>query len=241
MPIYDSHCHYLAVANDLRQQKVAVPGIVPEDINELIAYRKHNHQAKIGLGLHPWYIDQIHKYASLQEFKENLELMIAENQPDFLGETGLDKNKPDLESQLASLQIHCELAAKYKLPVVIHCVRAINELLHLIKNFSDLPGIVHAYNGNSESAKQLWKHGLYVGIGSIILNNNSQLCKSASKIPEEQIILESDAPYMPAFDRQTSSSNDCLIYAQRISQLKEMSLSKVIANSNHNWNQLFNN
>lgn len=238
MLIYDSHCHLEAVKNDPRQTKIAVPAILPKDIEELSKYRKRNPYAKIGLGLHPWYADKFINYSN-ENFNNYLEQLIIEYQPDFVGECGLDKSKPQFELQQRLLHIHLELAKKYQIPVILHSVRTTNELLSILKQYKNLCGIVHAFNGNSETAKQLLRFGFYLGVGSLILNSHSQLSKSIEKIPLSQIILETDAPYMPPFDATQSNSYQSLIYAERIAQLKKIGLAEIITSSNTNWNDLF--
>ncbi|AUR52395.1 TatD family hydrolase [Aquella oligotrophica] len=238
MLIYDSHCHLEAIKNDPRQTKIAIPAILPEDIEALFKYRKRNPYAKIGLGLHPWYANKFINYSN-ENFNNYLEQLIVEYQPDFIGECGLDKNKPEFELQQKLLHIHLELAKKHQKPVVLHSVRATNELLSILKQYKNLRGIVHAFNGNSETAKQLLRFGFYLGIGSLILNPESQLSKSIEKIPLSQIILETDAPYMPPYEVQYSHPYHSLIYAERITQLKKIALREVISSSNTNWNNLF--
>ncbi len=235
MLIYDAHCHLAALMTDPREFRVAVAAIKPSDAEDLIAYRRKNSLAKIGFGLHPWFIennDQI-------ELDSKLTNLIDKFKPDFIGETGLDKNKANFAKQIKCLEIHIELAREFKLPIIIHCVRAYNELLQTLKKYSGISGMIHAYNGNTHTASQLAKFNMRLGIGSIILNNDSQLAKSITKIPNELILLETDAPYMPSFNKQSSTTFDCLLYAQRLSQLKNKSLGEIIAKANENWLQLF--
>lgn len=236
MLIYDSHCHLDAVKNSKLQGKIAIPAVNLTDLPELIKYRQQNLYAKIGCGLHPWFIDT---NLSWERLKSKLYQLILDYKPNFIGETGLDANKPNFDLQKQSLAIHLEAATNFNLPIIIHCVRAYNELLQILAKFSHARGIVHAYTGNRELASQLAHKNMLLGIGSIILNNNSQLVKSAAKIPDEQLILETDAPYMPALNKSSAATNDCLIYAQRLAQLKGKKLFEIISQSNNNWQRMF--
>lgn len=239
MLIYDAHCHYPALAEDSRQLRVAVAAVLPEAVASLAEYKKQNSFARIGIGLHPWNTNYRLKYANLAEFKAQFLKLIDRYHPDFIGETGLDKYKPDYAHQLELFKIQVQIADDQNLPLVIHCVAAYSDLLGVLTQFPRLRGLIHAYNGNSQIAQQLAKKNFYLGVGSVILKANSQLSKSIATIPNRQLILESDAPYMPPLAKASSTSNDCLIYAQRISQLKKQSLRNVIATSNAAWLALF--
>lgn len=236
LQIFDSHCHLAAVKNSTQQIKIAIPAITLADIPELIDYRKFNPLAKVGFGLHPWFIkDKL----DLPDFHNKLEQTISTLQPNFIGETGLDKNKPHFIMQLQLLEDHLKLAQKFDLPIILHCVRAYNELLEILSKFPQIRGVLHAYNGNLELARQLERKKIFLGIGSIILNEQSQLAKSALKLPSSQLLLESDAPYMPPPGKEHSSSKDCRLYAERLAELQNKSLTGIIHEANHNWERLF--
>ena len=241
MLIYDSHCHLAALSNDLRTYKIAVPAIRLADNSALLEYRRVNPQAKIGCGIHPWYLEDCNPADSdPATIKQQLRHQIIKSNPDFIGETGLDALKPNFARQLQLMEIHLELALEFNLPLVVHCVRAYNQLLSILKRFPKSRGVVHAYNANHHCATQLWRKNFFLGIGSIILNPNSQLAKAAAQLPLEQLLLESDAPYMPAVAKSPATSSVCLIYAQRLAQLQQKSLRSIIAEANHNWERLFN-
>lgn len=234
--IYDAHCHLESIKDRSEQRLLAVAATELKDSLELVRYRQTNSQAKIGLGIHPWYIKSNSTLASIAE---KLETAILEYQPDFIGETGLDKLKLEFSLQQEIFYIHLQLAQKYNLPIVIHCVRAYNELLAILSKFSTLRGMVHAYNANSETAKQLAKKNMLLGIGSTILNQNSQLSKSIEKIPLEQLLIESDAPYMPYGAKEFSSSEDCMFYAKQLAENKKINLTEIISKVNQNFITLF--
>lgn len=236
--IYDSHCHLSALVGISPESfRVAIPAILPADIHELDHYRKNiNPQAKIGIGLHPWYID---KNVNLAGLTYQMEDFIDKYHPDFIGETGLDKNKPYFELQQEIFVLHLKLAKKYDLPVIIHCVRAYNELLEKLKTTQNIRGVVHAYNANSHIASQLANHNMLLGVGSIILNATSQLAKSVAKFESSQILVESDAPYMPKQGEERSFSSNCSEYVAVLADYRQEKLAKMIDVVNQNWLRLF--
>ena len=237
MQLYDSHCHLEALSEDFEHKLIVVPMVSLNDMANLVAYRTRNHLAKIGVGLHPWYIDEVN---NLVELEQILRLQIEVVKPNFIGECGLDKLKPNFELQQQIFELQLKLALEYDLPVIIHCVRAYNEVLAHLKKYSKLTGVIHGYNANREIAKQFAKYGFYLGVGSVILNQSSQLVKSIANIPLEQLMIESDAPYMPMNGKSQSSSADCLVYADKLAQLKNKLPAEIISELNRNWLKLFN-
>jgi TatD DNase family protein len=232
----DAHCHLDAIINAHPEQKLAVAAIKPLDILKLSDARANNQNIKIGVGLHPWYVDTD---INLVNFKVELEELIIKYKPDFIGECGLDKLKPNFDLQIEICKLHCELAIKYNLPIVFHCVRSYNELLQLLAEYQVPKGLVHAFNGNNEMAKQFWKKNIYLGIGSNLMNEQSQLYKSIARMPIEQLITESDAPYMPYAEQEISTPQNCMIYLEKICELKSINPTETIGLINQNWTKLY--
>ena len=240
--VYDAHCHlsnesYNPTTNIVTAPAhSAVAATSSHDWSKLVTYRQINPKAKIGFGIHPWNIE---RDLPVDKLEAQLRAQIEQQQPDFIGETGLDMLKGNLNLQLEYLKIHLQLAQDFNLPIILHCVRAHNQLLELLGKFPKLRGMIHAYNANFETAKQYRRKNMQLGIGSIILTSNSQLTKSSAHLPLEQLLIESDAPYMPMTGKQTSNSTDCLTYALELAMLQQKNPSEVIARVNQNWLNLF--
>lgn len=233
--LYDAHCHLDAAKFILKPARLAVASIELNDIQALQNYKQINNLAKIGAGLHPWHVENI----ETTTFKNKLKQLIEKYHPDFIGECGLDLLKPYIEQQITICEIHCELAIEYNLPIIFHCVRAYNQLLQIIAKYPKLCGMVHGFNANSETTRQFAKKNISIGIGSLIMNPNSQISKSIIHIPVEQILIESDSPYMPLSNHEISTPDDCLIYAQKLAELTKKSPDEIITKVNLNWTNLF--
>lgn len=236
--IADGHCHLAAAVTQLSQRKLAIAAITPSDIVDLTKYKKQNQLAKIGLGLHPWLITPDLDVSML---KQQLQQLIEQYSVDFIGETGLDYLKPNFELQQQVFTLHLKLAAHYQLPIVIHCVRAYNQILAILKKAPQIKsGLLHGYNANFAIAKQLWAKNIYLGIGSSIMQHNSQLVRSSAHFDLKQIIIESDAPYMPMAGNSKSNIDDCLIYATQFANYQGKNHAEIIRMVNQNWDLLFN-
>lgn len=140
-------------------------------------------------GLHPWHIEKVNPEECFEaiERASDLENMLA------VGECGLDRSI----STDFSLQEHCfkkqiQIAVNKNKPLIIHCVRAYSDLQKLKKKIqSDLPWIIHGYQGNMETTKSLIRQGFYFSVGESLLKNESKQTVLQS-IPIELLFLETD-------------------------------------------------
>lgn len=141
-------------------------------------------------GLHPWHADQL----SEKEIKDKLVKLIETKSIIAVGEAGLDKLKgPDLKTQENVFKIQIEIAEKYNLPVIVHSVKAHNEILKLkIDLNSKVPWVLHHFNGSKQLALDLIDHGFYLSLSYHIDNSNSRLSKYLGELPVDKIFLETD-------------------------------------------------
>ena len=112
-----------------------------------------------------------------------------------IGECGLDKAIAcDLAVQLEVFISQIGLAEKFRKPLIIHCVRAYNELLQCKKHSrSSVPWIIHGFTGKPELARQLIRQGFYLSFGPALLHDKSNLCKVLAEMPLDRLFLETDA------------------------------------------------
>lgn len=141
-------------------------------------------------GLHPWHADLLSELEIVERLKKLVEskLVIA------VGETGLDKLKgPSLKIQTEVFKTHIEVAEKYNLPLIIHSVKAHNEILKLkIDLKSKVPWVIHHFNGSKQIAFDFINHGFYLSLSYHINNENSRLSEYLSLLPLDKIFLETD-------------------------------------------------
>ncbi len=149
----------------------------------------------LSVGIHPWYVDAENWERQLAEMEKTAdgENVLA------IGECGLDRKITlPLETQLLVFDAQVQLAEKYRKPVIIHCVKAFNELLQWKKNTkSTVPLIVHGFNNNLTIAKQLLAHGFHFSLGTALLKPDSNAAKVISILPLEKLFLENDDRAVP--------------------------------------------
>lgn len=175
------------------------------------------------LGIHPW---------DAEKFSLSHEQLI-QNVLDFpaclaIGEIGLDSLKgPDMEIQKAAFIAQINISEEYQLPVIIHCVKAWNELKTLKKSLN--PTQKWIYHGFAQSAivNEVVQQGLMISLGSALLNHpKNQLI--VDSIPDDRLLIETD----------DSSVEISEIY-ETIARLKKISLQELAALVADNFKHTF--
>ena len=156
-------------------------------------------------GIHPWYLDESNHnrlLASVIKIAED-PLVIA------VGEAGFDKIKgPSMDLQRKTFEEQVIIAEELKKPVVIHCVRAWDELLRAHKRLHPkLPWLVHGFRGNKDLAMQLISKGMYISFWFefILKQESSELVKT---LPKEKIFIETDGAEIDVKDIYNKVSGD---------------------------------
>jgi len=124
----------------------------------------------------------------------NLVVLAKSSQVVAIGECGLDRNiSLSMELQTAIFQKHIELAERLQKPLVIHCVRAFDEIIVLKKNNqTSIPWIIHGFNKKVEVFQQLLRHNFYFSFGAAILSDRSPTTKAIAIAPNGRFLLETD-------------------------------------------------
>ena len=136
------------------------------------------------VGIHPWDADL---EISIQEFEE----IISHKNCLAIGECGLDKVIDiDLELQKKVFISQLYLAAEFQKPVIIHCVKAFDELIEICSSYhSKIPLIIHGFNKSSQLAKQLIDKGFYISLNHSVFKKEDD---GFNDFPIEKIFLETD-------------------------------------------------
>ena len=149
------------------------------------------------LGLHPEEVKADFEQV-LHAMKQRLEqshLFIA------IGEVGLDFywSRAFEKEQLAAFEEQVKWSVEYQLPLMIHCRKGQNEMIHILKRYEkDLPGgVFHCFTGNEKEADAFLQFDKFMlGIGGVLTFKKSHLPEVLPHIPLSRIVLETDGPYM---------------------------------------------
>jgi TatD DNase family protein len=142
------------------------------------------------MGLHPWQV-------SADTLEKDIELVrkcASNKQIIAIGEAGIDKAiKTSAEVQRNAFEQQIRIAVEADKPMIIHCVRAYNEILeYKIRSHHEKPWIVHWFSASREVGEQLIEKGFYLSFGHMLFNERSKTCQAFSYIPPEHIFLETD-------------------------------------------------
>ncbi len=141
-------------------------------------------------GIHPWHLSQENGAALL----ERLTQLAARPSITFIGECGIDKLRgPSLAYQADVFVKQLELAIALNKPVIIHCVKAFNELEAVLRKVKpSVPVIIHGFNGKVELGRQLSRLGVYFSFGAALLNSGSNAVRFMAEVAEDRFFLETD-------------------------------------------------
>lgn len=213
--IIDTHCHLVdeAFTQDVEAcivnaQEAGVQKIVLAccDENEFprildLCYR-HPGVLFPSIGIHPENMAEDVEF----QFEKLKSLYEQYGKPLPIGEVGLDLHwdKTRFNDQIHLLEDQMDLAARNKLPLLLHIRDAMSEFLNLIRRRNDdnkgtmrPRGILHCYSGTAQEAKEALQYGdFYIGVGGTLTYKKSQVPEVVKAIGIERIVLETDAPYL---------------------------------------------
>ena len=174
----NAHTHHLSHQSDVLDLYNQFPKAINDD-------------AKLfSVGIHPAYI----KTSSIEEELEIIRENLSNKNCLAIGEIGLDKLcETDFELQIDIFERQLQLASGYHFPVIIHSVRAYQEILHIRKKLKlTIPFIFHGFNKNEQILNQIIAQNCYASFGkNLLYNKNLQII--FAKLSANQFFLENDA------------------------------------------------
>lgn len=192
------------------------------------------------MGLHPCSVKEDHR-AQMEVITRSART----NRIYAIGEIGIDLywDKTYLEEQKQVFRAQIHLAKELKLPIVIHCREAFDEIYELLLEEKDelLRGIFHCFTGTAGQAEKVIELGFLLGIGGVLTYKNAGLDQVLKNIGLEHLVLETDSPYLtPVPHRGKKNESSYLIYiAQKLADVKEMSLEQVAQQTTANSKKVF--
>ncbi len=233
MKLFDAHCH----VRDEQSNAVTyvVNGTSPSDWSEVIALAKTDARIIPAIGLHPWEVD---------EAPEDWQARFSEALPDAgaIGEIGLDRwiEGYDIERQEAAFCWQLAKAAERDLPVSIHCLKAGDALLRILKR-DTLParGVhLHAYSGSAEQVAPLAKLGAYFSFHAGQFAGKAKKAPAAVRaVPADRLLIETDAPN--TLDESTDASRFLVHGYEVVAELRGVSINELTEQVAANFKRYF--
>ena len=249
----DSHCHInfpelsqkidqvLANMKDNNISHALCVSVTLDKIDEILGLTQKYSNIYASVGVHPDYED-------IQEPDINTLFKHSKNKKVVaIGETGLDyfRLKGDLSWQRDRFRTHIRAAIMSKLPLIIHTRNAQDDTISIMKEegANATTGVMHCFTESYEMAKKAIDLGFYISFSGIVTFKNAEtLRETVKKIPIENILIETDSPYLaPVPNRGKLNEPANVIYvAEKIAELKGIAVEKVAEITTNNFFTLFN-
>lgn len=245
----DTHCHLSKkYYNDINKiiednkialiDKIIISGCEKDELKETLQLIHDYNIVYATIGYHP---DQANIIT--EEDIKNLENLIKNSKKVVgVGEIGLDYHYENInkDNQRKIFEMQLQIAEKLSLPVVIHSRDATFDTIEILKKYK-VKGIIHCFSSSLETAKIYIGMGFKLGIGGVLTFKNSQLYKIIENISLDNIVLETDSPYLTPepYRGKTNSSKYIPVIAEKLSQIKGVSISEIAKMTTKNCYDLF--
>lgn len=253
MVITDTHTHLYSEAfnddrNDMIQRALKlnvnrffIPAIDSTYTNAMfqleIDYPEH---VFLMMGLHPTHVKE-----NFKDELNHVENLLAKRSFIAIGEIGIDLywDKSTLEIQQEAFRSQIKLAKQYKLPIVIHCREAFNEIFEILEEekADDLFGIFHCFTGTIEQAHQAISYNMKLGIGGVVTFKNGKIDQFLNQIKLKHIVLETDAPYLSPtpYRGKRNESSYIIKVLEKLSEIYKLPQEKIAKITTANSKDIF--
>lgn len=182
---------------------------------------------------------------------DEIEKIISNKKCVAIGEIGLDyhymEEKPKTKNQKLKQKklfiSQLELAKRYNKPVIIHNRESVDDLYSILKDYK-LKGVIHCFSENLDWANKFIELDYYISFNGIITFKNcgNDLIEVVKNIPLERILIETDAPFLTPvpFRGKLNKPEYVRFVAERIAELRNISVEEVVKITDNNCNKLFN-
>ena len=192
------------------------------------------------VGSHPDAADEVND-GVLEEYR-----MLCKQNPKIkaIGEIGLDYHYEDIprEIQQQAFRSQMALARELGLPVIVHEREAHKDGMKIVEEFPDVTGVFHCYSGSAEMAKWLVKRGWYIGFtGVLTFKNARKAVETASALPLDRVVLETDCPYMSPEPFRGKRNDPGRLYrmAEKLAEIRGLSVEEIHAVTMENGKRLY--
>ena len=243
MNLFDTHCHIdfnhydkdrakvLQRAREAGVNRLVIPAVDADSIQRARRIVRDENNIWMAVGIHPnstaaW---SGHEIRNLREWA-------GEEKVVSIGEIGLDyfRDRSPRDVQKRAFEQQLELAAELELPVIIHNRDASEDVLPILENWvtglpdslKNRPGVLHSFSAPQEYAERALAAGFFLGFtGPVTYKNADLLRQVAAMVPDDKILIETDAPFLTPHPHGRRDRNEpayVALVAQRIAALRRM-------------------
>jgi len=251
--LVDTHCHLDMIDDGLYADRVIdralaagvkaviTIGIDMESSKKAVEFAHNNAGVYASVGIHPHHAGDL-----TDEALDVLESLARSQRVVAYGEIGIDtvKDYAPLPVQHSAFVRQLQLAKRLGLPVIIHNREAHEQIYELLRANGPFPaaGVIHCFSGDGATAKKFIDLGFYISIPGVVTFNNAQMLHDAVRtIPLSHLLVETDAPFLAPvpFRGKTNEPLYTLYTAQKIAELKDVTLDEVARQTTANVQKLF--
>ncbi|MBX4187269.1 MAG: TatD family hydrolase [Candidatus Doudnabacteria bacterium] len=206
--------------------------------------KKYSSGVFAAVGLHPVHVyqqmldeEESHFKSRAESFDDTVYEAMLSDKVVAVGECGLDYYRLPAEGRDAVIskqktefikQLH--FAKKHKLPVIIHCREAYEDLLDILRNeYKGGPGVAHSFTDTWYTAKRFLDLGFYVALNGILtFDKTDKLAEVVRNAPMGRLLTETDAPYLtpPPYRGKRNEPSYVKYVVAKIAEIKKISLEK---------------
>jgi TatD DNase family protein len=249
----DSHCHvnfpdlagdYRAISERMAQNKVSGALCVSVNLRDwanMMQMVEAEPTLWGSVGVHPDYEDEVEPTVEDLVSRSQHHKIVA------IGETGLDyyRLEGDLNWQRERFRIHIQAAHQTGLPLIIHTRSAREDTIKILREeqAQSVGGVMHCFTETWEMAQASMDLGFYISFSGIVTFKNAhELQETATKVPLNRLLIETDSPYLAPVPYRGKRNDPSLVVhvAEKIAELRGISVEAVAAASTENFYNLFN-
>ena len=253
MTITDTHTHLYSEEFDMDRDEMIqrainngvtrffIPAIDSNYIQKMYALESdYPDNIFLMMGLHPTYV----KDNYLDEL-QIVEQELASRKFYAIGEIGIDLywDKTHLKEQQIAFRRQIQWAKKYKLPIVIHCREAFDEIFEILEEekSADLYGIFHCFSGTYEQALQAISYNMKLGIGGVVTFKNGKIDQFINQIDLKHLVLETDSPYLAPIPYRGKRNESSFIVnvVDKLASLYDLSPEEIVLKTTENSKAIF--
>ena len=237
-------------------EKIINVGCSPEHSQGAVDLAQNYDQIYAAVGVHPHDANKIN-----DEILDDLKKLAQNKKVVAIGEIGLDYYRIDADLTQIATRIHADpkevqklafvkqlnLAKELKLPVIIHCRYAYEDMLEMINSFSEgksVWGVTHCFSGSRKFAKQFLNLGLYLSFTGAITytkNPDAEIFQVIKEVPLDKIMIETDCPYLAPTPHRGERNEPAYVkfVAEKIAEIRKITFEEVERVTTENAERLF--
>jgi TatD DNase family protein len=232
--------HVLQRAKDAGVSHIFMPNIDSTSIDAMLKIEANNDFCHAMMGLHPCYVKENY-LAELAKIEQQLGMRKFWG----IGEVGLDYywDKTFVDEQQTAFERQIQWAIDLKIPVIIHSRDSLDQTIAAIEKFqkANLNGIFHCFNGSVDQAKKIVDVGFLLGVGGVVTYKNAGMDQVFPQISIENLVLETDAPYLSPVPYRGKRNEPSYIHeiAIKLAEIMNMDIAELADRTSANAQNLF--